>query len=588
MFKLIKKDTAAVVIISVFLTALMLAFFGVSDTVKAKSERKNVSFEGKTLKIPWNHNYFSKSANAQNIDLAVAGLVLSAASAKSEGECESTMKTLGFNEMDSKHYGIIDWLNHPARTFGVQKQKLKGKGKYIIAACFRGTPGLISKEFVDDLKAQKDGFLPSGKTAIKELKNYIDDLKKKKKYKSIKKKNTLLYIVGHSYGGAVSGQVARLSGKIASKKNSFVYTYASPNYNIEKDDPADFKNVFNYVNKRDIIPLIPIANIAMAWFENPIIKVIKNIYLKVGQIVNYKIGDVQKGQGKRYADAYRKIRGKEYNEVRLLKEHMVETYMALLLSGLDSRKLDKYFKSSKKIKYKLVSQATYKEYDSETKKYCNPEIVKYSYDKNGYVKRINYAEDGESENETIKTVIKKKKRKKSIKTSEDGIRIIKYDNKGAHPIEAVTDNEDGKETVKYKKYKGGIPSEIIHESSADGMYKELYNIELYKDGLLKNDKTSWNEDRISCTLKKRYNSYGLFIESIYEENGRIVPDNENSVVEYSYNNNGTVNTIIVKHGEDKEVIKLKYNNKETNKKRYSLMINDIVQNNEDDSCYFWH
>ena len=102
--------------------------------------------------------------------------------------------------------------------------------------------------------------------------------------KNLSPQDSLLLITGFSRGGACAnllGLLFRASHKIA---NTYVYTFASPN-TINKELSASFDentNVFNIVNKSDVITYIPFSSLGLKRLGT-------NIYVDFDKTISSKI-----------------------------------------------------------------------------------------------------------------------------------------------------------------------------------------------------------------------------------------------------------------------------------------------------------
>ncbi len=228
-----------------------------------------LEFAGDSDNVLWGDNLFDHNSDFY-IDsssfekgLAIATLYLSDQNQIDENAEKAALDKLGFSENKvSKYYSYLytSSVTNPAYSIGAKKIDVDGvQDKLVVAISVRGTRGddfflmladLLSK---DVLGGGLAGFLPAGQSTYDELNKYINA-----NYPEYTKSDIILIITGHSLGGAVAGQIARLAyndGYL--KKNTYCYTYASPKYNIENNNPADFTNVFNVIHDGDIVPTVP-------------------------------------------------------------------------------------------------------------------------------------------------------------------------------------------------------------------------------------------------------------------------------------------------------------------------------------------
>ncbi len=430
---------------------------------KSASQKTKVDFEGKTMYINWDWNYLKGDATAKNSynkDLAIAGLVLSAAANFKKTECEKILRELSFDIVDSKHYGDNGkrrWMDYPAMTFAYKKVTIAGKKKHIIVAVFRGTGEWDYNDIATDIKSQGNGFLDAGKNSKMLLKGWIP------KDKGIKKSNTILFITGHSYGAATASQVARKTSDIAPKKSTFVYTYASLNYDTqyEDNDANAYPNIHNIINKRDIVPNVPIG------------------YRKVGHNRNYDYATFDVEKKKRFNKVYSQIAGREYKYEDVLKlvalnmilkntkqvgnEHAVYTYMAHLLSDSSDKTIDNYFtKKGGTAKQTAKKPEKVKTITCTTSK--NTIAIKWKKAKNAKKYAV-YVKKGNGKWNKVKTTDKLSYSYKGAYNTNYSVKVRGISGKTTGAFSTTKKVKTAKKTAKKKSSNTGKPSNKIRRIS---------------------------------------------------------------------------------------------------------------------------
>ena len=185
----------------------------------------------KGMRIAWNWDDLLQNAAAPepNLNLAMAGLVLSNDVELAARKGEAVLRQLGFDEIRSEYYRFStetrNEISKPARTFGHKLLEKDGKQYHVICAVFKGTTTL--PDTITDIKSIVDGFYDGGRSCADSLKAYIDS------FEGAGKDNTILFITGHSLGAATANVVGRLSREFARDEHNFVYSFASPNYETE-------------------------------------------------------------------------------------------------------------------------------------------------------------------------------------------------------------------------------------------------------------------------------------------------------------------------------------------------------------------
>ena len=299
----------------------------------------------KEMRIPWNWNDLLQDATkaGENLNLAIAGLILSAKVEVSSRVGEAVLRQLGFNNIESHHYFLStstkNGVSNPGRTFGYKKLEKDGKKYHVICAVFKGTTTV--HDYITDRKAKYDGFYDAGKNCVNSLKKYMEGIK------GAVKDNTILFITGHSLGAATANVVGRLSREYVNDKRIFVYTYASPNYETEGEwkDGKTYSNFHCFTNVDDGITTVPKTK-APRYFA------------KIGEEHLFNYNELEKDQKKRFGRVYEYIKEETFEEDKYFfgvplrkmessthkayKNHISRTYLSFILSELSDREIDNF------------------------------------------------------------------------------------------------------------------------------------------------------------------------------------------------------------------------------------------------------
>ena len=303
----------------------------------------------RSLRIGWNWDDLLQDATTapENMNLAVAGLVLSRNAEISSLIVETTLRQLGFGGIRSEYYLLTtktrNQISDPARTFGHKVVEKDGKQYHVICAVFKGTTTL--PDVITDIKSVGDGFYLGGCRCAQSLKEYIGSIE------GADRDNTILFITGHSLGASTANVVGRLCGELAKDEAKFVYTFASPNYETEgeADDGKAYPNFRYFTNMDDIVPTVP-PRIPPKYFS------------KIGVEHLYSFYTLEEEQKERFLLLYqyfRRIPFEDDNNLlgtglregeslgyKALKNHLCHTYMSFLLSGVQDEELEKYLVES--------------------------------------------------------------------------------------------------------------------------------------------------------------------------------------------------------------------------------------------------
>ena len=263
------------------------------------------SIAGKTvdMEIAWNPSaMFSGNSSYYNQDLAIAGLVLSSAAEDGESVISNVMTTMGFSSTYQVHLGYRENnVSQPALSIAAQKAIINGQEKTLIALVVRGTDPNSGSDILTDVKSVFDGFDQAGRYAVNSLEGYIRQ--------AFPNDDIVLFITGHSLGGATAGHAANSFSARLTSGNVFAYTYGCPRN--QQASQLRLSNVHNIVNERDIVTFVPPNYWARIGVEHP--HTTKN--------------------NSAFVNTYEEISGAEPVLKNPIDDHLSGTYMALLMSN---------------------------------------------------------------------------------------------------------------------------------------------------------------------------------------------------------------------------------------------------------------
>ena len=297
-----------------------------------------LDFRGVDMEVEWSWAYFSGDArtNPINKDLAVVSLILSAEE-KTPTRIEKNLSALGFGTIETHNYEY-DVVDRPALAFASTQKEIGGKQKTVVVASIRGTSN--PADAITDITAVTDGFKPSAEYAFGLLKDYIESL-------HVDSDDIILYITGHSLGGAVAASLALRTPELVDQGNTFVFTFACPNYRIKGYNSSNYQNIVYYINLDDLVPTLPLAD--------PIDPINLMGNGKVGRpLIKYDYWHMSSNEKKTLRDTYHKVSNQtewiyDYEIAtstvdKVIKDcHVVETYMAFLLSDVPTSTRNAYF-----------------------------------------------------------------------------------------------------------------------------------------------------------------------------------------------------------------------------------------------------
>jgi len=299
----------------------------------------------KGIQIAWKWTDLLQDATQaeENLNLAMAGLVLSNNVEIAAYKGETVLRQLGFDGIKSDYYrlstGTRNEISNPARTFGHKYLEENGQPVHVFAAVFKGTTTL--PDTITDINSVADGFYTAGRNCADSLKAYIDS------FDGAKKDNTILFITGHSLGASTANVAGRLSREFANEESTFVYTFASPNYETEGEwnNGESYPNFHYFTNHDDVVPRVPL-------------RIPPSYFSKIGKEHFFNYNAMEVNQKQRFFRAYSYFRDMSFEEDKdllglgfrrtenlgytALKNHLCHTYMSFILSELSDSEIDHY------------------------------------------------------------------------------------------------------------------------------------------------------------------------------------------------------------------------------------------------------
>ncbi|MBQ9002542.1 MAG: hypothetical protein IJ087_11885 [Eggerthellaceae bacterium] len=149
------------------------------------------------------------------------------------------MAEIGFTDVTT------DAKTTPTQTYGHKAITKDGEEYHVVCAVF------TEPRSVTLASGLKDGFLEIGQECKSSLANYISTIP------AATKDNTILFITGYNGGAAAANVAGRLSDDLANSSSTFVYTFASPNYECDHDPSAKAPNFHTFTNTDDDVTMKP-------------------------------------------------------------------------------------------------------------------------------------------------------------------------------------------------------------------------------------------------------------------------------------------------------------------------------------------
>ena len=283
----------------------------------------DVGSQDVNLSFDWGWRLLAKEPSLYDNRLAVAGLALSGATEHSKARAESLLRAdgesgFGCTTVDSKNYGGENRFQHPAVTFGYKRIVLDSRECNVFIVAVRGTE-LTEHDLETDFAAVADYFRPAAANTRADLENFMQMATNGKSLEEIAGERNIFFLTGHSLGGAVVNHMALdLSAYTENSGKVFAYTYATPK---TTSDPVA-ASIFNIVCQEDVVSMIP-----------------PTVSLRNGTDISWTSSWVNND---RFMFYFAALTGKQWvrqssNLVMgvlsaTLNKHLVETYMAYLIS----------------------------------------------------------------------------------------------------------------------------------------------------------------------------------------------------------------------------------------------------------------
>ncbi len=287
-----------------------LSTYGI--TFKAKEVLMNVN--NNIVFYNWNINNLVNNSAHMNLDEAMGALSLSYAAYISANEVDETLRKLELiDDANSESRWQYAYNNNGvAHTISLRNYN----GKNVITITIRGS---FNGEDWGRVNLFPNGFKETSNHIIDDLKTFLKD-----RNVSIDDTNNVYLITGHSMGGAVAGNIAKVLNSNNGVHDSKIhcYTFAAP-YNVF--DLFDYSingnpwyYIFNIINNTDVAVYYYQPGVFMKarWGRDKALSIYSNLYAKYW---------------------YHYLKGKEYptdtKTNQALANHETETYMGLILDA---------------------------------------------------------------------------------------------------------------------------------------------------------------------------------------------------------------------------------------------------------------
>lgn len=173
---------------------------------------------------------------------------------------ESVLTNNNFENIEQYHYDESQ-INTAAHTIA-HKKIINADGSYktLITIAVRGTAASIEwlTDIASFLQDQQTGFLGAKNDVLVNLNEYLET------YENCFEDERIILVTGHSLGAAVANLVgdALNNSEEWGSDNVYAYTFATPNVGNQLN--SEHFNIFNILNRNDIVTLLPFSLIPSA------------------------------------------------------------------------------------------------------------------------------------------------------------------------------------------------------------------------------------------------------------------------------------------------------------------------------------
>ncbi|MBR5048809.1 MAG: hypothetical protein IKX74_04135 [Erysipelotrichaceae bacterium] len=233
-----KKMLVCLLTAGLFLTLLI-------QPVRAEDYYVN---DRETYQAQWSLDYFKTASVIYDPDLAMCALTICASASQPSDVIITNLQAMGFSNIVRLNYDQ-KIINKPVTTIASQSS---GEDYYFVIN-IRGTKD-VEDAVTDVMGGVFNGFILAGENTYQMFTDYRHTY-----CPEATDEHCYVLICGHSLGGATAGQLARQFAmkSLIDKKHIYTYTFASPTYDTEGENPQDYDNVFNHIISEDIVPTVP-------------------------------------------------------------------------------------------------------------------------------------------------------------------------------------------------------------------------------------------------------------------------------------------------------------------------------------------
>ncbi|MGN0243313.1 MAG: hypothetical protein ACI4CT_04530 [Lachnospiraceae bacterium] len=208
-------------------------------------------------------SYFQKGAAKENGSLAKTSAALAALAYRQPETINQVLTEMGFTDVQNYRYDSISTKETNLVAFSLASRQIvvREQTKTLNLVLIRGTQG---GEWYSNMAIAK----PNGVIATKHygFQQAATSVKTAVEEYCQEQTDSIIWIIGHSRGGAVGNLLAQSLTKeaeLAPVSQIYAYLYAVPN--VSRTVSKGYQNIKNYVNDSDLIPQIPLSRQYSGW-----------------------------------------------------------------------------------------------------------------------------------------------------------------------------------------------------------------------------------------------------------------------------------------------------------------------------------
>ncbi|MGN0394804.1 MAG: leucine-rich repeat protein [Coprococcus sp.] len=209
----------------------------------------------------WGYNLFNEDARTYNSNLAITAVCL-AKMAYNPDNMQETMEDLGFTDGFKMNGERITDYKHPLAYFGLKKINIADTDYNVFCVVVRGTSVNEGDDLMTDILDGATLFDDACNNTRMDLINFMQEATGKT-VEELKDSNNIVFLSGHSLGGAVANRLAGFLGDFATMDNVFAYTFEPPHtvmgnlFGINLVSYFNGVRPHNFINVLDIVPNLP-------------------------------------------------------------------------------------------------------------------------------------------------------------------------------------------------------------------------------------------------------------------------------------------------------------------------------------------